>query len=331
MIKESSAFCLFQANKKRVVWEITHKCNYACKHCCSSAGMIDTQRELSYFQAISVLKDMRDFGVEEIYFSGGEPFSRADFVDILEMTTYLGIDFNVSTNGSFIDQSLAKRLSVLSIKKLHISLDSHLPEKFNFFRGGDYFSQTVTAIKVIKSSGLYLRVGVVLWHDNIQDIRAIIDFLISLGVDEVVFNWPITVGRLSRNTQLSLSPDLLGRITKEIQAYREEYKDMIVISMHRDSAFRPCPEVCPGGINIFFISPEGQIAPCSWVSKLDKSFLSSDNLIDNSFSQIVNGALFERWKELVIRRNEQYSTGCPAICMERNKSYLSTDPLLLNE
>ena len=99
---ESNGFCLFKADKKRIVWEITHQCNYSCKHCCSSAGKVDTSKELSFAQVKKVLGEMVEFGIEEIYYSGGEPFCRVDFLDILEYTTECNISFNVSTNGSFI-------------------------------------------------------------------------------------------------------------------------------------------------------------------------------------------------------------------------------------
>ena len=325
---ESNGFCLFKADKKRVVWEITHQCNYSCKHCCSSAGKVDTSKELSFTQVNKVLNEMAEYGIEEIYYSGGEPFCRGDFFDILESTTACNISFNVSTNGSFITPELANRIKYLKINKLHISLDSHLPEKYNYFREGDFFDQTVKAIKIIKESGLYLRVGVVLWAQNIYDIKEIIEFLVSLKVDEVVFSWPVSVGRLSYNSQLSLSPDLHEKISNRIREYREQYKNEIIVSMHRDRTFMPCPEICPGAMTLFHVYPDGKMSPCSWASKLDKNFISSDSLIDKTLQDIIASALFQKWRQLVVDRQEQFGAGCPAICLERNKTYYSIDPLL---
>lgn len=328
--RESNSFCLFKADKKRVVWEITHKCNYSCKHCCSSAGKVDISKELSFAQVNKVLNEMVEYGIEEIYYSGGEPFCRGDFLGILESTTACNISFNVSTNGSYITPELANRIKGLNIKKLHVSLDSHLPEKYNYFREGDFFDQTIKAIKIIKESGLYLRVGVVLWSQNINDIKQIIEFLVSLSVNEVVFSWPVSVGRLSYNSQLSLPPNLHEKISNLICEYREKYKNVIIVSMHRDRPFSPCTENCPGGVNLLHIYPDGKISPCSWASKLDKDFISSDTLIDKSLQDIIASTPFQKWKQMVNDRQEQYGAGCPAICLERNKTYYSTDPLLLS-
>ena len=77
-------FCLFKVDKKRVIWEVTKYCNYQCKHCCASADLVDTKDELDTKKCKEVLKQLKDFGVEEIYFSGGEPFSRNDILEILK-------------------------------------------------------------------------------------------------------------------------------------------------------------------------------------------------------------------------------------------------------
>ena len=67
-------FCLFQVDEKRVIWEVTKYCNYKCKHCCASASKIDTKEELNTKRALELLDELKDYGVKEIYFSGGEPF-----------------------------------------------------------------------------------------------------------------------------------------------------------------------------------------------------------------------------------------------------------------
>ena len=77
-------FCLFKIDKKRVIWEVTKYCNYQCKHCCASANIVDTKDELNTKQCKDILRELKNFGVEEIYFSGGEPFSRNDILDILQ-------------------------------------------------------------------------------------------------------------------------------------------------------------------------------------------------------------------------------------------------------
>lgn len=82
-LTQSDEFCLFEVNEKRVIWEVTSYCNYRCKHCCASANKVDTSYELTTERSLSILDELKDFGIKEIYFSGGEPFSRKDILKIL--------------------------------------------------------------------------------------------------------------------------------------------------------------------------------------------------------------------------------------------------------
>ena len=192
-------FCLFKVDKKRVIWEVTKYCNYKCKHCCASADLIDTKDELTTKQSKNILKQLKDFGVEEIYFSGGEPFSKKDILDILRTARQYGITCNISTNGSFLTDEIASELSKMKINKVHISLDSNIEDDFNEFRGGNYFEPTINAIKLLKKHHIYVRVGTVIWKKNYKTLEDMIKYLCDLNVDEMVFNWLVQVGRLKDN------------------------------------------------------------------------------------------------------------------------------------
>lgn len=230
-------FCLFKVNKKRILWEITKYCNYQCKHCCASANLVDTKDELSTKQCKEILKQLKNFGVEEIYFSGGEPFSRNDILEILQAAKNYNITCNISTNGSFITEKIAKELSKLNLNKVHISLDSNIEEDFNEFRGGEYFKPTINAIKLLKKHNIYVRVGTVIWKKNYKNLENMIKYLNSLEVDEIVFNWLVQVGRLVENEDVCVDLKYFNETIEKIKKYTEKYKNLIKISMHRNEYF----------------------------------------------------------------------------------------------
>ena len=262
-------FCLFKIDKKRVIWEVTKYCNYQCKHCCASANIVDTKDELNTKQCKDILRELKNFGVEEIYFSGGEPFSRNDILDILQTAKRYNITCNISTNGSFLTEKLAKELSNLNLNKVHISLDSNIEEDFNEFRGGEYFKPTINAIKLLKKYNIYVRVGAVIWQKNYKNLEDMIKYLNSLGVDEVVFNWLVKVGRLKENKEVCVDLKYFDETIKKINIYKEKYKDLIKISMHRNEHFENSDTICPAGETFFYINPKGYVSPCSWIKKMD--------------------------------------------------------------
>lgn len=323
-------FCLFKIDQKRVIWEVTQYCNYSCKHCCASAEKINTSNEIDTNRFLSILDELKDFGIKEIYFSGGEPFSRKDILQILKRARENNIVCNISTNGSFLTENIAKELEKLKINKVHISLDSHLEKDFNEFRGGEYFNPTISAIKLLKKHNIYVRVGAVIWKKNYLQLDEMINYLISLGVDEVVFNWLVKVGRLVDNQNVCIDTNEFDRVTKKIKKYMDLYENQIKISMHRNTGFIESNKICPAGETFFYINPEGFVSPCSWIKKMDSQFSSSISLKDFSFEEVIDCEEIKNFNKMKKKRFEMYNSGCPAICLERNGDYFSQDPLLIS-
>jgi len=81
-----------------ISWEITNKCNYKCIHC-RMDELNDFNKELSTDEVISCINQLNEIGVYQINYSGGEPFLRNDFIDILEYTSKSNIKIGVTTNG----------------------------------------------------------------------------------------------------------------------------------------------------------------------------------------------------------------------------------------
>ncbi len=327
----NAPYCLFKTEKKRVVWEVTHRCNYQCVHCCSRSGQADAGEELTRPEMLRVLDELRADGVQEIYYSGGEPFIRDDMVDILAATRSRGILANVSTNGYFLNDALARRLREIDVNLIHISLDSDEEDKYDMFRGGDYFQNTVAAIDSAKRAGLYVRVGAVIWRENAARLREMIEFLIAHGVDEVVFNWLIRVGRFEQHTELGVSLDEFDRLIHQVCALRDRYRGTIKVSMHRSEAYRDDGSSCRAGSQLLFILPDGRLSACSWVAKLDARFITQGTLKEKTVAELKFEPAFTGWDRLLDERRAVCRAGCPAICYERTGNYLAEDPLLILE
>ncbi|WP_397472654.1 radical SAM protein, partial [Rheinheimera sp.] len=80
------------------VWEITLKCNLACSHCGSRAG--DSRvNELSTSEALDLVQQMAELGIEDVSLIGGEAFLRPDWLIIAAEITRLGMNANMTTGG----------------------------------------------------------------------------------------------------------------------------------------------------------------------------------------------------------------------------------------
>ena len=83
---------------------LTRKCNLKCKWCFESAN--SQQKDILNKEDIKFILDrLKKAGVKYINFTGGEPFIRNDFIEILCNAVRLFKHINITTNGLLIDTS----------------------------------------------------------------------------------------------------------------------------------------------------------------------------------------------------------------------------------
>src|SRR4030042_1965295 len=87
----------------------TMRCNLNCFGC--YAGDYRKDEELSTALIHRLLQEAKEMGIYFITISGGEPFIKEDLLDIF--AAHSDVYFQVYTNGTFIDESTARRLSRL--------------------------------------------------------------------------------------------------------------------------------------------------------------------------------------------------------------------------
>jgi len=110
-------------------WMITRRCNYRCRGC--SVWEDQDSRELSTEEVKKGLDVLRDIGVLEIVFSGGNPLIREDIGEILD---YASENFvtTVYDNGSMA----AKKIDALkNVDFVAISLDTLDEKKNDYLKG----------------------------------------------------------------------------------------------------------------------------------------------------------------------------------------------------
>jgi hypothetical protein len=73
-----------------VIWNLVRRCNLACMHCYSISADIDFPGELSTAEVLSVMQDLKAFGVPALILSGGEPLLRPDLFEIAAEAKRLG-------------------------------------------------------------------------------------------------------------------------------------------------------------------------------------------------------------------------------------------------
>ncbi|MEB3227262.1 MAG: GTP 3',8-cyclase MoaA, partial [Synechocystis sp.] len=114
---------------------------------------------------------------EEIRLTGGEPFLRREFPDIVTRLAALPLKkIGITTNGILLDRycDLLKSLNILD---LNISLDSLNPTTFNTITHGDYLAKIIANIQLATQAGFRVKTNTVIMKGiNDHEIEDFIRF-----------------------------------------------------------------------------------------------------------------------------------------------------------
>jgi len=113
---------------------VIERCNYKCQYC--HFWRLDKYEEMSIAEWKAALLSLKEFlGTCSVKFSGGEPFLKKGFVDLLEFCREQGIGWSVTTNGFAFESNLTSRVVGAAPTHIDISVDSPINEVNDVVRG----------------------------------------------------------------------------------------------------------------------------------------------------------------------------------------------------
>ncbi len=212
----------------RLFWEVTSECNFRCKHCYADAGK-KLADELNHEEALVLLDEFKRVGIFSLFIAGGEPLMRRDIFDILEKLSDSTISATISTNGYFIDEKMAQRLSQYSLGSIAVSLDGSTPRTHEQFRRVEgSFEKAVNALRLLREHDVNTSVGYVLHRENYAEVTGIIALCIEYGVKLINIMRIAPVGR-ARTGEFSLTLAMYRELIQSFEQIYAESKDKINI------------------------------------------------------------------------------------------------------
>jgi MoaA/NifB/PqqE/SkfB family radical SAM enzyme len=175
----------------------------------------------------------------------------------------------------------------------------------------------VEGIKKINNVGK-LRISTVVLRHMQDHLEEMINFAIDCKADELIVNWPRTVGFLldNKNNVPTMKQEEFKKIFAEL---KEKYKNKIFLSTHIPQTELLEGECC-GGNNIIFIGSDYKISPCSWMCKIAPQYTSKSTLETSSFSHCI--AELEDFSKLLKQRKSANKKDCPFIDFKKTGSLL---------
>jgi radical SAM protein with 4Fe4S-binding SPASM domain len=180
--------------------QLTGRCNLSCKHCYLGKPR---DMELNLNSVKGILKDFEDMQGLRLLISGGEPLLYSYFWKFNEMLPDYNFRKVLLTNGWFLKKEEVSRLNVHEVQ---VSLDG-LKKGHDMLRGNGSFKKAVTAMNLVKDTGIDLSVATMVHPYNINDFMAMADMLENYNLREWGIDIPLVAGNLKIEKDFVISPE----------------------------------------------------------------------------------------------------------------------------
>ncbi|MFW6256943.1 MAG: radical SAM protein [Bacillota bacterium] len=178
-----------------VVWNVTQACNLKCLHCYADSDDSSPQKELTTLQAEDFIRQLSDFKVPVLLFSGGEPLLRDDIFHLIDFSSRQGMRPVISTNGLLLTEKNVGHLQEAGIKYVGVSVDGVGPRN-DEFRGLDgAFKQALEGIRRCQKVGLKVGLRFTINKYTLPDIKKVFALVKSEEIPRVCFYHLVYAGR----------------------------------------------------------------------------------------------------------------------------------------
>lgn len=134
------------------------KCNLRCVYCMPAEGLnwLPGSQLLTLDEVTRLVRvGVRDLGIEEVRFTGGEPLVRADLTDIIAAVRadHPHLPIALTTNGIGLERKV-DALAAAGLNRVNVSLDTICPETFAQLTRRDKLASVLAGIEAAAAAGL---------------------------------------------------------------------------------------------------------------------------------------------------------------------------------
>ena len=278
---------------RKIVVELTNRCNLKCQHCFSGRHGGEDDIPLSALE--NIWRGAKDEGFNLLSFTGGDPTLHKSFTQILERTVENGFDYGINTNG-------INFRSIYPIFKDHanhcqlitFSMDGGSESSHDQLRGRNAFRRLMQAISICVVEQIPFAINMVIAAHNRHELADAVRLASSAGAKGIRFchlmHSPITT-----DMNLDLSP------------WERKLVDAEVAQLKAQSGIRI--EMAPGDYttNLFPCAPlaieevnvdcSGHLTTCCHLSGHGASVGNDD---------VIGSLLTEPFSDLLLRLEQEH-------------------------
>ncbi len=178
---------------------ITEKCSLRCTYCMPEAGLPSIPRE-NLLTADEIARlvgiGVRDLGVRDIRFTGGEPLMRVDLAEIIAKSreaiastgsasrstgSITDVSISMTTNGIGLDRRIRDMVAA-GLTRINISLDTVDRDHFARLTRRDRLPSVFAGIRAAQAAGIApLKINAVLMRDTLAGAADLLEWSLDNG------------------------------------------------------------------------------------------------------------------------------------------------------
>lgn len=273
-----------------VMIEVTHRCPCRCIHCYIPENH---PPELSLKDYKRVFQQLKEEGVFDIGFTGGEPFVRKDIWKILEEANRVGFFITVLSTSLLWKKSDIRRLKKVGVQAVEISLLGGTAKTHNaIMKYPGAFEHLEMIVPLLIKEGIGVALKTTILKENYHEIGL---------MEELANRWNVDY-----SAKANISPKLDGNNTPLDHALgAEELKDVPLKYLVGHDSLDSCSNqaflTCNAGKIFAALTPEGELLPCLMLRK------SVGNVNKTSINEIWHTNKDPFLKELRVLKDEDIS------------------------
>ncbi len=311
-----------------VTWEVTYACNLSCIHCLSDSGQ-RREAELTTEQALGVIDQLAAQKVFQFNIGGGEPFMRPDFMDLMDHAHDKGIVTCISTNGTLIDEHIARRLDH-PLVYIQVSLDGASEASNDAIRGRGSYKKVLNALDHLGKRNIEVSINCVLTRRSYPELDKLVELAASYGAKLRVSRFrPSGRGKQSWS-QLNVEREHMADFSQWLARHLGVSTGDSFFSVTTEERRSLGLNMCGACKLTCCLSPQGQIYPCAFLQEPE---FCAGKLPEEDFGNIwKTSPVFESFRQLEIKsceschRFDMCHGGCPAIAYHTQRKLGLPDP-----
>ncbi len=273
--------------------EFTGVCNLECKHCYNARFNSEfwIKQELPLQEWKKLIDQMDALGIRRIQLSGGEPFTKEYWDEIVAYAKSKRIFIDaIASNGTLINDKIAQRLKELMGRygAVYISLDGVTAEQHEQLRGPGTFARTLQSIRLLEEHEINVVINTMMIRPNKSAMIEFHEFIMNrfsnikgwrIGCPKIlgryISSWKEFYVPFSEAVKIFV--DILERYFLDNASYRLEMSDFFRTEVleYGWEVYSLNDHPCSYAVNNCTVKPNGDIVFCSSLEGYKGAYLGN--------------------------------------------------------